>query len=177
MKNIVFIAQSLDGYIADKNGGLEWLDSIPNPENKDHGYAQLMNEVDAMVMGRKTFETVLGFGIEWPYKIPVFVLSNSLKEIPTSLEGKIHLLNGTPQAIVNNIREQGFKNLYIDGGTTIQRFLIADLIDELRITTLPLLLGGGFPLFGDLIKPLSFDHSKTEVFLDQMVQSQYVRKR
>ncbi len=176
-KNIVFIAQSLDGYIADKNGGLEWLEAIPNPENKDHGYAELMSEVDAMIMGRKTFETVLGFSIEWPYKIPVFVLSNSLKEIPVALEGKIQLLNGSPKEIVAKIHEQNHNCLYIDGGNTIQRFLVAELIDELRITTLPVLLGGGFSLFGSLIEPIDFDHIKTEVFLDQMVQSHYRRRK
>ena len=91
-KNSVFIATSLDGYIADKNGGIDWLHSIPNPENDDMGYVEFNNEIDALVMGRTTFETVLGFDVEWPYDKPVFVLSNKLKEIPESHKGKAFLV-------------------------------------------------------------------------------------
>jgi dihydrofolate reductase len=76
MSNIVFIATSIDGYIADKDGGLDWLHATPNPDNHDLGYADLMSRIDALVMGRKTFDTVCGFDCDWPYSKPVFVLSN-----------------------------------------------------------------------------------------------------
>ncbi|MEX0272908.1 MAG: dihydrofolate reductase family protein [Flavobacteriaceae bacterium] len=66
-KNSIFIATSLDGYIADKNGGLDWLHSIPNPDNDDMGFAAFNNNIDALVMGRTTFETVIGFDVPWPY--------------------------------------------------------------------------------------------------------------
>ena len=176
-KNIVFIAKSLDGFIAGKNGELDWLHSIPNPENDDMGYKRLMDDIDAIIMGRTTFETVCGFGIEWPYTKHVFVLSNTLKTVPDSLVGKVTLLKGTPQEILNNINEKRFFKLYIDGGSTIQNFLKEDLIDELRITTIPILLGGGFPLFGDLVKPLDFEHIESHLFLNQVVQNHYKRKR
>ena len=81
MANYVYIATSLDGFIADKDGGLDWLMEIPNPDKSDYGFAEFMNTVDALLMGRKTFEIVVSFG-QWPYTKPVFVLSNSLKEIP-----------------------------------------------------------------------------------------------
>ena len=81
MANFVYIAQSLDGYIADKNGGLDWLNEIPNPDNSDFGFAEFLNNIDAIVMGRKTFEQVMSFGV-WPYPKPVFVVSTSLKELP-----------------------------------------------------------------------------------------------
>lgn len=174
--NYVFIAQSIDGYIADKDGGIEWLNSIPNPDQSDMGYKTFIERVDAIVMGRATFDTVLGFGIPWPYEKPVFVLSNSLRAIPDELKGKVDLMTGLPNEICDVLQESGYNNLYIDGGNTIQRFLADDLIDEMIITTIPLVLGGGFSLFGELPKMLEFSRIKTEVYLDQVVQTRYVRK-
>ncbi|MFT5821880.1 MAG: dihydrofolate reductase [Crocinitomix sp.] len=176
-KNIVFIAKSIDGFIAGKNGELDWLHAIPNPENNDMGFSDLMDEIDAIVMGKTTFETVLGFDIDWPYLKHVFVLSTSIKEIPEELKGKVTLLSGSENEILNKIHERGYFKLYVDGGRVVQNFLKADLIDELRITTMPILLGGGFPLFNELVKPLQFKHLKTEVFLGQVVQSHYEREK
>lgn len=175
-KNIVFIAKSLDGYIAGKNGEIDWLNAIPNPENIDMGYYSLMEEIDAIVMGRTTFQTVCSFDIDWPYSKHVFVLSNSLNELPENLEGKVTLINGNLKDILNNIHEKGYYNLYIDGGKTVQNFLKEDLIHELRITTIPILLGDGISLFDLLPNAMEFNHLKTEVFLDQIVQSHYERK-
>ena len=176
-KNIVFIGKSLDGFIADKNGGLEWLNAIPNPDNHQMGYGELMEEIDAVVMGRTTFETVCGFDGEWPYHKHVFVLSSSIKELEPKYSGKVTLLSGTPKEIVSKIHALGYLKLYIYGGRTVQNFLKADLIDELIITTIPILLGGGFPLFDSLPQELNFSHRKTEIFLDQIVQSNYDRIR
>lgn len=176
-KNIVFVAQSLDGYIAGPNGELEWLDAIPNPEKNDMGFVGLMNDIDAIVMGRATFETVLGFDGEWPYTKHIFVLSNSISEIPEKLKEKATLLHGSIEKILDDIHEKGFFNLYIDGGKTIQNFLKEDLIHELRISTMPLILGGGIPLFHHLPISMKFNHLKTEVFLNQIVQSHYERKK
>ena len=117
-KNSVFIATSLDGYIADKNGGIDWLHSLPNPDNDDMGYVEFSNEIDAHVMGRTTFETVLGFDVDWPYNKLVFVLSNKLKEIPESHKEKAFLVKGKLTEILDQIHEKGFKSLYIDGGTS-----------------------------------------------------------
>lgn len=114
-KNSLFIATSLDGYIADKNGGIDWLHSIPNPDKDDMGYVQFTNRIDALVMGRTTFETVLGFDVDWPYDKPVFVLSNTLQEIPESHQGKASLVKGTLTEILDQIHEKGFSRLYIDG--------------------------------------------------------------
>lgn len=176
-KNIVFIAKSLDGFIAGRNGELDWLEMVPNPDHVDMGFLPLLEEVDAIVMGRTTYETVLGFGGEWPYSKHVFVLSRSIKHIPEALSQKVSLLQGSPEEIVSEIHKRGYFTLYIDGGRTIQDFLRADLIDELRISTIPILLGGGFPLFGDLPEPLAFEHIESKVFLGQIVQDCYRRKR
>ncbi len=176
-KNSVFIATSLDGYIADKNGGIDWLHSIPNPENDDMGYIEFTNRIDAIVMGRTTFETVLGFDCDWPYNKPVFVLSNTLKEIAESHQGKVFLIKGTLTEILSQIHEQGHFNLYIDGGTTIRNFLKEDLIDEMILTTIPIVLGGGSPLFTELPNQLQFELTQTKTFLHQIAQNHYNRKR
>jgi dihydrofolate reductase len=176
-KNSVFIATSLDGYIADKNGGIDWLQSIPNPDNNDMGYLSFSKGIDALIMGRKTFETVCAFEIDWPYSKPVFVLSNTLKEFPDSLKNKVFLVQGKLFEVLNHIHNKGFQNLYIDGGTTIINFLKADLIDNIIITTIPILLGDGIPLFTRLPKPLKFELIATKTYLNQVTQNHYKRKR
>lgn len=177
MSNIVFIATSLDGYISDKDGDLDWLQSIPNPDNLDMGYVNLIDRIDALVMGRKTFEKVCSFDCDWPYSKPVFVLSNSLKSILEGYEGKAEPIKGSLSEVIGAIHQKGYKNLYIDGGVTIQSFLKENLIDEMIITVIPILLGGGTPLFGGLSEPMEFEHVKTETFLNAIVQNHYRRKK
>jgi dihydrofolate reductase len=173
--NKVFIATSLDGYIADKNGQIEWLHQVPNPTGDDMGYSQFMNEIDALIMGRVTFETVLGFDIEWPYQKPVFVLSSTIHEVPKKLENNVFLMKGDLEEILEKIHARGYQNLYIDGGTTIQHFLSADLIDELIITRIPVILGGGTPLFGQLKKSLEFKCIDTKHYVSAIDQAFYRR--
>jgi len=177
MPNIVYIATSLDGFIATKDGGLEWLDDIPNPDGSDFGFEEFINRIDAIVMGRKTFEKVLSFGIEWPYTKPVFVLSYSLKELPSELISKCEIVNGKPADIVEKLNTKGYNNLYIDGGKTIQSFLSEDIIDEMIISLVPVLLGDGIPLFGKDPVMKTFEHINTEIFENHLVKSHYIRKR
>ena len=176
-KNTVFIATSLDGFIADSKGGINWLNTVPNPDNNDMGFFSLMNRIDAIVMGKTTFEKVLSFDVEWPYPCPVVVLSTSLKEIPEGYEDKIILTKGTVEEVLLEAHDLGYEKLYIDGGRTIQSFLQADKIDELIVSKIPILLGGGFPLFTTLESAQNFNHDSTEVFLEQIVQSTYKRKK
>lgn len=175
-RNIVFIARSLDGFIADKNGGLDWLNAVPNPDHLDLGYEKFIKNVDALVMGRSTFDMVCSFDMDWPYKIPVFVLSSSIQSVPEELKDKVEILNGPLMEILEHIHKMGFTQLYIDGGATVQNFLREDLIDELIITTIPILLGGGTPLFGELPKELEFEHVESALYLDALVQDTYRRK-
>lgn len=177
MKNKVFIATSLDGYIADENGKIDWLDTIPEINTIDTGYEAFTADIDALVMGRVTFETVLGFDIDWPYQKPVFVVSNSLTEIPAQLKGKAHLMKGALKVVVEQIHQQGYQNLYVDGGGLIQSFLRDDLIDEMIITVIPILLGGGHPLFGRLDTRLNFECKTSKLFLNSIVQNHFVRCR
>lgn len=176
-KNSVFIGASLDGFIADKNGGLDWLDMVPNPDGESMGYYEFTANIDALVMGRTTFETVLGFDVDWPYTKPVFVLSNTMTSIPESHEGKAFLVSGPLTRVLEEIHQRGHYRLYIDGGTTIQSFLKEDLIDEMIITTIPILLGGGHPLFSELPNPLEFELVESKVFLNQLACRHYKRKR
>ena len=176
-KNSVFIATSLDGYIADKNGGIDWLHSIPNPNNDDMGYVEFNEEIDALIMGRTTFETVLQFDIEWPYNKPVFVLSNKLNEIPATHKDKAFLIKGTLIEILDQIHEKGLNRLYVDGGTTIRNFLKEDLIDEMVLTTIPILLGGGSSLFGELPFELNFELIGAKTYANQITQNHYRRRK
>lgn len=175
--NNIFIATSIDGYIADKDGGLDWLHMVPNPDGKDLGFRSFMDRMDALVMGRNTFETVLNFDVPWPYDKPVFVLSNRLQEIPESHKDKAYLVKGELMDVIKEIHKQGFYHLYIDGGTTINSFLSEDLIDEMVLTTIPVLLGGGAPLFSDFSNSLAFDLVSSVVSLDHITQRTYRRKR
>ncbi|MEZ9593186.1 dihydrofolate reductase family protein [Shewanella sp. 10N.261.52.F9] len=177
MTNIVYIATSLDGFIADRDNNVDWLHDIPNPDGSDLGFGDFMTRIDALVMGRNTLEIVLSFGIDWPYNKPVFVLSNTLTQVPDGLEGKVFLVNGPLPEVIQQLNAQGYHELYIDGGKTIQGFLQHDLIDELIITTIPVLLGGGISLFGELVAPLQFKHVKAERLLDHLVQNTFVRQR
>ena len=176
MANIVYIATSLDGYIATPDDGIDWLHEIPNPTQSDYGWSEFMGRIDAIVMGRNTYEKVLTFG-ECPYEKPVFVATRSLNKVPSHLEGKVHFIKGQPSELVEEVKYQGYEALYIDGGVTIQAFLAADIIDEIVLTHVPVLLGDGYPLFGKLSNPLSFQHTKTEMFNDSLVKSFYIRQR
>lgn len=172
----VYIAQSIDGFIADKNGGLDWLNEIPNPDNSDFGFNEFISKIDAIVMGRNTFETVQSFGM-WPYTKPVYVISSTLSKLPKEHHGKAETLNLKPLQLIEKLNDKGFSNLYIDGGALIQSFLSEDLIDELIITTVPVLLGDGISLFGKLENSLKFKFNKSEVLADALVKNHYIRER
>ncbi|MFW6078894.1 MAG: dihydrofolate reductase family protein [Gemmatimonadota bacterium] len=150
VKCSVYIAASVDGFIAGEDGDLEWLhrpEYAPS-ELKGLSYHEFIATIDALVVGRGTFETVLTFG-GWPYEgRPVTVLSSTLSSVPERLEGKVRLDSGRPRKIVSRLASEGHEHLYVDGGVTIQRFLAAGLIDEITITRIPIILGGGIPLFG-----------------------------
>ena len=178
MANTVYIATSLDGYIAKEDGNIDWLMNIPNPEKSDYGFSEFLGRVDGIFMGRKTFEVVLSFP-DWPYSkpIPVFVLSNTWQTLPVKVSGKAEIVSGELQRILAALKDRGINNLYVDGGNTIQAFLKEDLIDEMIITKVPILLGSGIPLFGKNELELAFEHVETEVINNFLVRSRYLRKR
>ncbi len=180
MKASVYIATSLDGFIARENGDLDWLPGSDGSNGDgdsgdgDFGYKAFMDSVDVLVMGRNTFEKVLSFGA-WPYgNKRVVVLSSRLTQLPDDLPETVELKSGSPTKLVQELAASGAQHLYIDGGKTIQTFLNAGLIQELIITRIPILIGRGIPLFGPVHQDLQLVHVETYIFSNGFVQSKYV---
>jgi dihydrofolate reductase len=152
MKCSAYCAASLDGFIARRDGSLDWLHKPEYLRSPPGGlaYDEFMATVDTLVVGRRTFEKVLTFGT-WPYEgTPVVVLSSRPLAIPPALEGKVRADGGAPVQIVARLAAAGMRHLYVDGGTTVQGFLRARCITELTVTLIPVLLGDGIALFGSL---------------------------
>ena len=170
MKASVFIGTSLDGFIARTNGDLDFL---PPGGGEPHGYDEFMATVDALVVGRKTFEKVLTFET-WPYgQKPVFVLSaRPLASTPPG--AVVERMSGAPADILSQLTARGIRHVYVDGGITIQRFLQAGLIQRLIITRVPVLIGDGIPLFGSLQRDIPLEHVATRHYASGLVQSEYV---
>ena len=153
-KASVFIATSLDGFIATTDGSVDWLNDFnatmaEDPEAGDGGFGEFMASVDAMVMGRKTFESVRDMeGEPWPYgAIPVWVLTRTGVEVPERLAGKVKLTKGSPEEILKELAARGAKDVYVDGGETIRAFLSAGLLSRIIVSKIPTALGEGRPLF------------------------------
>lgn len=170
VKASVFVGTSLDGFIARADGSLDFLDA---GGGEPHGYEEFMATVDALVIGRKTYETVLGFG-GWAYgQKPVFVVS-SRPIAPAPSGAVVEHLSGPPADIVAQLAARGIRHIYVDGGDTIQRFLRAGLIDRLIVTRVPVLIGAGIPLFGALDGDIPLRHVATRQYAGGLVQSEYV---
>jgi dihydrofolate reductase len=170
VKASVFAGTSLDGFIARTNGDLDFL---PPGGGEPHGYDEFMATVDALAIGRKTFETVLAFDT-WPYgEKPVFALSTGpLAPVPAG--AVVERMAGAPAEIVSQLAARGIRHIYVDGGIAIQRFLRAGLIQRLIITRVPVLIGAGIPLFGAVPHDIVLKHIGTRQYASGLVQSEYV---
>ena len=168
-----FLGMSLDGFIAGPNGELDWLDHVPAPPGNDMGYGALIESVDAIVMGSVTFDVVAGFGGDWPYTVPVIVMSKSMTELPAEV-GDVELTSLEPAELIEELASRGMTHLYIDGGAVVRSFLEAELLDELITTVLPVVLGNGIQVFGGVRETAWFEHVSSEVFDNGFVQSRYV---
>ena len=166
----VFIGTSLDGFIARPNGDLDFL---PPGGGEPHGYNEFIASVDAIVIGRKTFETVLAMS-PWPYgNKRVVVLSSKPVDLSAVVGGTVEQMSGSPAEIVSRLAASGAQHLYIDGGITIQQFLRAGLIQRLIITRVPVLIGDGIPLFGTLPGDIRLRHIATKHYPSGLVSSEY----
>jgi dihydrofolate reductase len=166
----VFVGTSVDGFMARPNGDLDFL---PEGGGEPHGYDEFMATVDALVIGRKTFETVLSFAV-WPYgKKRVVVLSSTPVDLSAVRGGVVEQMAGPPAEIVAKLAATGAHNLYVDGGITIQRFLRAGLVQRLIITRVPVLIGDGIPLFGALTRDVQLHHVATQHYPSGLVKSEY----
>ncbi len=174
MRTYAYVGTSLDGFIARNDGDIEWLTSFADDQAVD-AYHEFTARIDGILIGRATFEKVLTFS-SWPYNKPVFVLSRTLGKLPDELKDKAQFLNLPPREILGFLADKGLKDIYVDGGHVIQDFLREDLIDELIVAKVPVLIGGGIPLFSSLDKDISFEHSRTTIGKNGLVRSYYTRR-
>jgi len=166
----VFVGTSVDGFIARRSGAFDFL---PEGGGEPHGYTEFIASVDAIVIGRKTFETVLALDA-WPYgNKRVVVLSSRPVDFSAVRGGVVEHMAGTPGEIVSQLAATGAHQLYIDGGVTIQGFLRAGVIERLIITRAPVLIGDGLPLFGTLPHDVRLEHISTRHYRSGLVQSEY----
>ncbi len=166
----VFIGTSVDGFIARPNGDLDFL---PPGGGEPHGYDEFMASVDALVIGRKTFDTVLNFAA-WPYGDKrVVVLSSRPVDLSAARGGIVEQMAGAPAEIVSRLAASGAHHLYVDGGVTIQRFLRTGLVQRLIITRVPVLIGSGIPVFGALPRDIRLRHVATQHYPSGLVKTEY----
>lgn len=167
------MAVSLDGFVARSDGGVDWLMKYQG-EGEDYGFEAFMASVDGLVMGRASFQNVLTFG-EWFYTKPVIVMSRTLADddIPNEIKDRVRLSDKTPEVLMMELDAIGWKRAYVDGGKIVQSFLSAGVIEDLTLTRVPILLGGGIPLFGPLDQDIGLEHIETTTFPSSLVTSKY----
>jgi dihydrofolate reductase len=170
MRCSVYIATSLDGFIARKDGGLDWLSVVEKP-GEDYGYAAFAATVDAIIMGRSTYDIVLGFGA-WPYEGKRMLV---MTHRPAELRPGVELYAGEPAALVERLAAEGVRRVYVDGGVVIRQFLAAGLIDDVTVSVIPVLLGEGIPLFGAVAAQLVLDG--VESWPSGLAQLRYTLRR
>ena len=168
----VFIATSLDGFIARPDGTFDFLSLVEQPD-EDYGFAEFFATVDALVIGRNTYETALGFP-EWPYAGKRCIVLTHRE--PTSLHGE-QFFAGAASGLVEQLALVGVQRVYVDGGADIRDFLAAGLIDDLTLSIVPVLLGKGIPLFGAEVPELRLQLESSRQYLSGLVQLHYLRVR
>jgi len=167
----VFVGTSVDGFIARPNGDLDFLFASGG---EPHGYEEFMADIDTLLIGRKTYETVLSYP-EWPYgKRRVVVLSSKPLDFSLVQGGVVEQMAGSPEEIAAKLAATGARNIYIDGGVTIQGFLRAGLIQRIIVTRVPVLIGQGVPLFGSLQRDVQLRHVETRSYASGLVQTEYL---
>lgn len=146
----IYIATSIDGYIARKDGSLDWLDRVGGFD-EDYGFQKLLDSIDAVILGRGTYEIAAGV-TDWPYKgKKIVVLSHSLKTVREEAE----IFRGDLTELVSQLHSEGIKHIWIDGGVTISQFLNLGLVDFMTLSVIPILLGNGIPLFNVIGKEIT----------------------
>ena len=165
----VFVGTSLDGFIARKNGDFDFL---PAGGGEPHGYVEFIATVDAIVIGRHTFEKVLTLD-PWPYAGKRVVVLSSRPVDVSAARGAVEQMSGSPESVVAQLAGSGAHHLYVDGGITVQRFLEAGQVQRITITRVPVLIGDGIPLFGKLKRDVRLRHLATQQYASGLVKSEY----
>ena len=169
----VFMAQSLDGFVARPDHRIDWLTKVPSNGN-DYGYAAFSASVDGIVMGRGSFANVLTFG-QWPYEKPVVVMSRSLTtdDVPQELRDKVRISTLEPAALMDELEQAGWSRAYIDGGKLVQSFIRAGLVTDMVLTLVPILIGEGLRLFGSVRQDIDLKLRSSNAFDNGLVQLEY----
>lgn len=168
----IYIATSIDGYIARKDGNLDWLQyghDVHHADDEDYGFKKFINSVDALILGRNTYQVVSSFG-EWPYKGKrVIVLSHTLKEVRKEAE----LFCGELTGLLSKLHSENIKHVWVDGGLTASKFLEAGLVDDLIISIIAMVLGAGIPLFNIMDREQKCRLVSTQSYPNGLVQLKY----
>jgi dihydrofolate reductase len=171
----VYIATSLDGFIAREDGALDWLNeaNAAIPEGEDLGFRAFLDSVDTLIMGRKTYEQVMSFG-QWPYgQTPVIVLSRNSISFPPILPDAVTHSSESPRDLYERLSSEGIEHIYVDGGITIQGFLSEGLVDEITVTVIPVILGAGIAPYGSQKRDIRLTHVRTTAHDFGFVQTTY----
>lgn len=173
---ILYIAQSLNGYIADQEGSVEWLHEQPNTDNNDYGYAAFLEDIDIVIMGSKTYESIIGFGVDWPYASCKTYIATRKKDYGIE-SPDTHLLPEIDRQTIQQIREESEKNIWlVGGGQLLASFLDHDAVDKMILFVFPLLLGQGIPLISGINRKKSFDLIDTTAYDTGIVKLVYRKK-
>ena len=171
---ILYIATSLDGYIADKEGGVGWLDRFDPPEGSDYGYADFYALTGTLIMGRKTYEQVVGFDVDWPYpdRETIILTSDSTLELSTPLTS---VLSENIRAELATLKQKSRKNIWVVGGANlVKRLMKFQFIDQIQLFQMPVILGEGISLFPEGTPPASLELLSIEKFDNGVTSSTFV---
>lgn len=169
-KVILFIAMSLDGYIARENNDISWLSIVENP-NEDYGYSTFVQDIDTVIMGRKTYEKVISFGIEFPHNgKKCYVISRT----KTGYDENIEYYSENLDILISDLKSKEGKNIFVDGGAeVVNELLKLDMIDEFVISIVPIFLGSGIRLFKDGRPEQRLNLISSKEFMTGLVQLRY----
>lgn len=169
----VMMAITLDGFVARKDHSLDWL-MKQDTEGEEHGFATFLANIDVIVMGSGSYRTVLGFDA-WPYEKPVVVMSNTLSQgdVPAELQGKVEMTGLDPQSLMDEMERRGWTRVYVDGGAIVQSFMRLGLVQDLKLAIVPILIGDGIRLFGDLPADVDLKLTETKGFASGLVEMRY----
>lgn len=172
---VLYIATSIDGYIAGPEHQLDFLENIPNPDEDDHGYSEFYHSVDALIMGSGTYEVISGFGIDWPYQGKSSFILTSDKTLSSDTED-IQFYNGSVTELTDNLKNTCENNIWlVGGGKVVSYFLQNNLVDKMIVSIAPVVLGKGIKLFPEETPEVSFKLQQAMSFASGMVQCVWVQ--
>lgn len=168
----LYIAISLNGKIAGTDGGVEWLENIPNPEKTDYGYQDFLNSIDTTIQGYKTYNQVIGWGIEFPYKGKKnYVITKRQDVVDTEF---VEFITGNHSVFIKNLKEQEGGDIWLIGGSQTNSLVLnAGLLDEIIIFVMPIIIPGGIDLFESLLKETKLELLASKSYSSGAVELKY----